>query len=630
MTRTLLTSTALALLAVPPAFAQTASASDELDELIVIGALDPIPLEDVTSSATIIGRDEIAARGDAFISDILRGSAGIAVSQSGGFGGLTQVRLRGSEANQTVVLIDGVEASSPFTGEFEFANLQTANVERIEILRGEQSALWGSDAIGGVINIVTRPGGGAPSYSAAVEAGSFNTVRGSARIAGPVGKGRASLSASAFDSDGIDVSGRGGEKDGFENLTLNGSFAYPLLGKAARLILTGRYQDAEAQSDPDIDFDGALDNADRLRATEEVFGRAALKGDLDGGFFYEGSAGLTLVDAENYADGAFDNASIGRRWDFEGKAGWRGRALNADHRLVALVESETEMFKNDGGIPGAGENQKQEITNDAVALDYGFSAGPALLNASIRRDFNDRFDNVTTWRVGAGWRFAAIDGKARASVGEGVTNPGVFELFGFFPGSFVGNPDLQPENSTGWEIGWDQRVDPLNLDLSATYFESTLENEIYTAFNPDFTSTALNRQTESERNGVELEASWRPLETLFIDGALTLLESDENGAEEIRRPETTGSLTAGWRPAARWRIGASADYVGDQLDTDFSIGQTITLDAYTLVGAVVGYEFADGWEATLRGENLLDEDYVDVIGFETQGAAVFAGLSWKG
>ncbi len=625
-----LTASLLALsIAAASALAQEApvQAASKGDEIIVIGSRIPVTLDEITSSADIITRAEIEARGDAFVADILRSAAGVSVSQSGGPGGLTQLRLRGAEANQVVVLIDGVEASSPFTGEFEFANLQTANIERIEILRGEQSALWGSEAVGGVINIITRDGAREPAASAMAEYGSFDTVRGSARLSGPLGAGTGSLSFSGYETGGIDVSGQGGEKDDFSNTTVSGKLSYPLVEDLAILDLNARYQVAVAQSDPDLDFDGVLDNADRVRDSEELFTRAGLSGELDNGFFYEGSGALTLIEAENFADGLSTDASLGRRWDFTLQGGWRGVAFGAKHRLIALAESETEMFKNDAG-PGTFQNR--DIGNDALALDYGLTAGAAVLTVSVRQDFNDRFEDATTWRVGAAYDFEAIGGRVRASAGEGVTNPGAFELFGYTPGSFTGNPDLKPENSVGWEIGWDQTVEPADLELSATWFDSTLENEIYTVFNPDFTSTVANRDSESERKGVELEARWAPLEALFVTGAATFLDSEDNGVTEIRRPDFTASLTADYRFAERWRIGASADHVGEQLDTDFSTGSNVTLDAYTLVGAVIGYEFAEGWEATLRGENLFDEDYVDVLGFATPGAAGFIGLRWKG
>jgi len=633
MTHSLYAGVALALLASSAAFARDEPRAEseteaQADEILVIGAREPVPLDRVTSAATIIGPEEIAARADVFVGDLLRGAPSASVSQSGPFGALTQLRLRGAEANQTLVLIDGVEAASPFTGEFEFANLQTANIARIEVLRGEQSALWGADAIGGVVNIVTRDGGDRLAASARLEGGSYGTARGSARIAGPIAAGTASLSIAGYETDGIDVSGSGGETDGYDNVTLSASLGYPVAGDSARLRVDARYQDAGSDSDPDIDFDGDLDDADRRRETEELYARAALSGAPGGGLHYEASAALSLIEAGNFADGAFSNASLGRRWDFEGEIGWRGEAFGAEHRLIGLVESETEQFKNDGGSPGAGENQSRSLTNEAAALDFGLTAGPATFTASARRDFNSRFEDATTWRVGAAYAFESIGGRLRGSLGEGVANPGAFELFGFFPDFFVGNPDLRPERSKGWEIGWDQTFDSAGLDLSATWFDSELQDEIYTDFSA-FPATARNRAFESARRGLELEAAWRASETLRLDASASFLDAEENDEPEIRRPDTTASLAVSWAPDGPWRLGASADYVGERLDTDFATFETAELDPYVLVGAVVGYAFAEGWEATLRGENLLDEDYVDVIGFETPGAAVYAGLSWS-
>jgi len=596
-----------------------------LDEIIVVGSWNPIEAEDASAAVSVIDAEAIGARGAPFVTDYLRSVPGIAVSRSGGPGALTQLRLRGAEANQTVVLIDGIEAASPFTGEFEFANLTSDDIARIEVLRGEQSALWGASAIGGVINIVSED---RPGAAAQLEAGSFETIRASAALGGDIGEGFARGFVSAYSSDGIDVSERDGETDGYENVTVGLRGAYPVAGDQLTIRANLRRQDGESQSDPDTDFDGRLDNADRLRETVETYGNILADGAFANGVFYRGSVAMTLNEADNFAEGAFTDASMGRRWDSELILGWEGEALGATHRITGLVEREEETFKNRGAAPGAGQNQKQSIETDAIAAEYRLRAGPAGFDASIRHEENDRFDDAVTWRIGGLYAFDAIGGRARASLGEGVTNPGVFELFGFFPDFFVGNPELQPERSEGWEIGWDQSFESAGLTVSATWFSATLTDEIFTDF-AVFPSTARNRATESEREGLELEAVWTPSDTLRLNAAATWLDTDEAGQPEIRRPDFTASAGLDWQASERVRLGLFVDHVGEQLDTDFGTFQTVTLDAYTLVDARLGYAFSSGVEAWVRAENLLDEDYVDVFGFNTPGAAGFVGLSWR-
>ncbi|MEO1474348.1 MAG: TonB-dependent receptor, partial [Pseudomonadota bacterium] len=220
-------------------------------------------------------------------------------------------------------------------------------------------------------------------------------------------------------------------------------------------------------------------------------------------------------------------------------------------------------------------------------------------------------------------------GRFRASIGTGVKNPTFTELFGFFPGSFVGNPDLVPEESTSWEIGWDGAFGP--LDLSATYFDAQLTDEIFTDFNPDFTATARNRTGESERSGVELGARWQATSALSIAGQATFTESSsEDGSDEVRVPSETASLALDYRPDG-WkggRMGVAFDYVGEQDDFDFGAfpAARVTLDSYVLASATLEVPMGDRLIFTLRGENLFDQDATDVFGFSSPGAGLFVGI----
>jgi vitamin B12 transporter len=205
------------------------------------------------------------------------------------------------------------------------------------------------------------------------------------------------------------------------------------------------------------------------------------------------------------------------------------------------------------------------------------------------------------------------------------------ELYGFFVGSFIGNPDLKPEESLSWEIGWEQVLG--GLSWSATYFEADLENEIFTAFNPDFTSTARNRAGKSERSGVELAARWQALESLALSGQATFFDSqDDAGADEVRVPEATASVALDWQAAPDGlRIGAALDYVGEQGDMNFGPfpAEAVTLDAYTLASLTAEYPLTERIAVTLRGENIFDEEVSDVFGYRNPGAGVFVGLKLR-
>lgn len=263
---------------------------------------------------------------------------------------------------------------------------------------------------------------------------------------------------------------------------------------------------------------------------------------------------------------------------------------------------------------------------DALAFDYGLERDSLSLTLSAREDRHDRFEDATTWRIGAGWAFERISGRARVSFGEGVKNPGIYELFGYFPGSFVGNPYLEPERSSGWEIGWDQTMAGGKASWSIVYFESELQDEIYTDF-ATFPATARNSMTASDRSGVEFSGSWDLSASWSAFGTVSFLESEENGVAEIRRPERLASLTVDWHPSDRdWSGALTIDHTGERQDTDFGIFRTVTLDAYTLVGGQVRWAASDNLELYVRGENLLDEEYQDVYGYHTQGRGLYLGL----
>jgi len=632
MTKNILKS--VSLLALTVLSSQIAS-SQETDETIIIPGppkvTDDVVLtigtrigfdltDELTSAASIIDEEEIKARGQAFLSDILRTLPGLAVSRSGPAGNLTQIRLRGSEANHVLVLIDGVEAGNPNTGEFDFAGIRSEDIIKIEVLRGEQSALWGSDAIGGVINIITRAASAQERYQASVEYGTYNTVEGQISAVIPLGTAALSINGNAFSTDGFDISGLDGEDDGSNSRSISLGLNHVNLGP---LNLSAIYAASNLRSDfdSDSDFDGRLNNTDNILVTDNR--RANITGRFNA-LRTENKISLSLTETDTRDPNAsFQNDTQGRRL----QANWASKINLSDaHKLTVLGEVEDEDFENFGGI-GAGQNQSNNITNYAIAGDYKFSQGPVTFTGSARQDFNDRFDNAFTWRVGAGYALRAFGGRIYGSYGTGVKNPTLTEIFGFFPGSFIGNADIQPETSEGFNIGYNQEFLNGSASISVDYFQSDLEDEILTIFNPDFTSTVQNSAADSSREGIEVEAQWSPHRRLDFSGSLTFLEAEEGDIEEIRRPDFTASAQATWRPRDDLSLTGTLDHTGSQLDTDFATFSNVELDSFTLLGANIRYDVNDIVTLSLRGENLFDEDYQEVIGFNAPGRTISAGLS---
>jgi len=588
----------------------------ETDTIIVaatrLGALDA---DKVTVAASVLTEAEIQARGQQYVSELLRALPGIAVSTSGSGGGLTQIRIRGAEANQVLVLIDGIEVANPSTGEFDLSGLRAQDIVKIEVLRGEQSALYGSDAVGGVISIVTRVGETTPGWRASLEAGSRGTSEGQLSAVVPIGTAALSVNGTLFTTEGHDVSGLGGEKDGSRSRAINLGLNTVQLGPVR---LDGKYEFSllDTQFDSDSPFDGRLDNTDD--ETERTRQAARLDARFATGAINHKISGA-YIETDTDTVGGFSSRSIGER----SHVSWVAGAQSGPHDLTVLGELERETYRIEPNFTEPGAEPENDMA--ALAADYRYGSGNFVLSASARYDVNDLFDDATSWRLGAGYGFD-WNGRIRASVGTGVKNPSLIELFGFFPGSnFTGNPNLKPETSVGVNIGYEQTIG--NFQGSVDVFRSELEDEIVTRFlPPTFAQTVDNLTTTSTRQGVELEARYRAGD-VTLNGSATFLESEQADIEEIRRPNFTASASVIWTVTDALQLSAQIDHTGSQLDTDFATFSDVTLGAFTLLGARAQYAVSDHVVLSVRGENLLNQTYQEIVGFASPGRAVFAGLA---
>lgn len=587
---------------------------------------------------TVIDQAALDIRSSPFLADQLRAVPGASISRSGAKGGLTQVRLRGAEANHTLVTLNGIEISDPITGETDFGLLGGLQVRQIEVARGEQSAKYGSDAIGGVVNIETR----APySYSdhpftGLAELGSENTTRFEAGYMLETDDTQIDFALSDFRTSGVDTAGLDGEKDGSHASSAIAT-GYIYLPSDWDLRFLARYAESTVETDPDSDFDGRLDNADRETDTTQATLGASLSGEAMA-LNHMLSISYNDVTRENFGDGNSLNESEGRRTKLSYSPSYSFDLGDGFYTLSALIDYEIEDYKARDTEFGGFTNQDQSFNSLGLGGEVFAQYDNLNIRASARHDNNDgQFDDATVWRVGAVYEFDS-GLRVRGGLGTGVKNPTFTELFGFFPGSFIGNANLEPERSSSWEAGMSYDVYDFydGLDVGITYFEADLENEIFTRFNPNFTSTPDNRAGESERSGIEAFANLIVNDSLSVSASATNIQSsNESGANEIRVPEWTGSFNLDWRAqdfGSFWegaRAGLAIDYVGEQLDTDFGTFQTVELDPYWLISATAEYPITERLAITLRGENLLDETVTDVFGFNGPGAGLFVGLKLR-
>lgn len=620
-----------------------------LPPIVVSAGLTPAPSDVLGRAHTVVSGDEIRAQGAVYAVDALRGLPGVAVSRTGGPGGLTAVRLRGNEDNHTVVLIDGVEVSSPESGAFDFGGLLAADIASIEILRGPQSALFGSNAIGGVISIhtndATEPG---VVRGGGFRLGTDGSVGGEAFVRARGERGGLSFSLAGEDIEGFDVSESGGDDDGTSNVTLNlrGDAS---LGEDITVGGSLRYVDRSFGYDdffwgaPTRDalvFDAPL-TSERQELSASLWATAqALGGRVEHGPFL----GFTREDGNELLDGVRTTDTTGERQTlrYQAKVALDAPTLDAaDHSLTLAAEWQRETYGNNDAALVFSPSQLEEQSRELFGLIAEYrGAFPWLdLQAGLRRDDNDDFEDTTTYSVALSAPVQAADLRLHASVGTGVQNPTMFEQFGFIPDQFIGNADLVPEESFGWDAGVEKTFAAVQASLDITYFNQRLEDEIVTVFLPDGTSTAVNEDGRSDREGVEVAATWQATEALALDAAYTYLHArNDDGSREVRRPGQEARLSASYGFRDRGQLRIDGIYVRDNYDSDYRAGSggfpeegaQVKLDDYVLLNVAGSWQVKDG--VTLFGgvNNLLDADYEEIHGYGTEGVTAFAGLraSW--
>ncbi len=600
------------------------------DDILVSASRDgSLARGSFTGSALVITAEKLENRQTRDIADVLRDVPGVAVA---GIAGQTQIRLRGSEANHVLVLVDGIEVSDPFAGEFDIGTLQAEPGARVEVLRGPQSALYGSDAIGGVIAYESASGRSLPGFSARIEGGTQATVNGALRY-GVAGYGwDAGLSAVVVSTDG-QPNARNGTRDiGRDSYTLSGKGSVDVsdtltLRAVARFIRTeGLFNDSDSdRTSPTFGF--TIDSPGSRFINEAIYALVGARVDtLDGRWTHDLSAQIADVARETFDASGQTSGSEGDRVKLSYVS---ALALADEHSLTFAADYEVEGFRN--AFTGSGGfTARREIEQVGLVGEYRYAGESLDVSAAIRHDINDLFRDATTFRVGAGYRLTDTT-RLRAAAGSGVKNPGFFELYGFVDGRFIGNAALRPEKSTGWEVGIDQQLGD-RASVAVTYFDSELEGEIFTTFPPpNFIATPANRTTESRQRGVEVSLNAQLADQWSLDAAYSYLDAEENGVEEVRRPEHIASAALIWTAPGD---AASATLVvrhnGATPDVAFTdptfTPVRVTLDDYTLVNLNARVKLSDQISAFARVENLLGEEYEQVFSFVSPGRSAVVGI----
>lgn len=629
--------TFLAMVALLAPMALSTASQAEIEQFTITGVRTPILSDEMATAVTVIGRADIESRQSFQLVEILRDVPGLSVARTGSIGSQAQLRLRGTEANHVLVLIDGVEVNDPASGdEFLFEHLNAEDIERIEVIRGPQSALWGSDAVAGVINIVTRKGGEGFGGSASIEAGSFGTVRGAARLHDSGENWRASFGVSAQKTDGTNVSRVGSEDDGYQNVSANAALS---LQVREGVVFEGlmRHVDSKNDFDPvDFVFTGLPFDGDRVTETRRTNLGAVIRVDRSADLLaFEIGANWLDTENENFSDGSNSGTTSAERWKAFVEATY---TVAEGHRLTAAIDHEISDFSQRGLATIFGDpNQDQSMSVTGYVIDYvGEMTNDLTITASARHDDNSDFENVTTWRIGASYDLTDAT-RLRGSVGRGQKSPSFVDRFGFFADVFLGNPNIKPETSQGFEFGIEHAINNGDLRFGLTYFNSRLEDEIDGFFFDlgTFTFTAVNKPGKSEREGLEATFDADIGKEWTVQANITYTESKEPDGSgglvaEVRRPEVTGALGVNYQAPSGLNLNVNASYVGSAKDRYFppfpQPPQVVELEEYVLLTVAARYPVTDRVSVFGRVENALDETYEDVFGFATPGLAAYGGV----
>ena len=639
--RCLLAAALVAVLAAVPVTGR-AQENDESGDgrvILVTATRTQTEAERVASSYTVITREEIERRQAVFVHDLLRDVPGLDIARNGGPGQQTAVFLRGAKSEHTLVLVDGIELNDPISPgrTFDFRSLTTENIERIEIVRGPQSTLYGSDAIGGVINIITRRGTGRPSFFLATEAGSFDTFRQEAGVSGGNQWVNYALSATRTGASGISSASEetgNREDDGFRSTSLSGRVGWTPADTFG-LDFFMRYGHSRA----DIDNAGGAGGDDPNHVFENRWKFFRLQARLElMDERWEQILGVSLTDHDRRdrddPDPAHPLDSVRASYHSRlVKFDWQHNLYLSDvHTLTLGAETEEErgesVYTSEGAWgPFASVFAERKMrTNgyyvqDQIAL--GDESGDRFYaTVGARLDDHEKFGSETTYRVAPAYLFARSGTKIKGSYGTGFKAPSLFQLY-----STYGDPELEPEESKGWDVGLEQDLWDGRATAGVTYFRNDFDDMI----DYDYVTSTYGNIGEAETRGVEVFAKVEPMKDVSVRATFTrtYTEDKSTGEDLLRRARNKAGLDVLYNClGGKADLGVNVTYIGTREDMDFTTwpATRVDLGSYSLVNLTGAYRLTDNCELFARVENLFDKGYEPVSGYGAPGRGVFAGV----
>ena len=611
--------------------------SSDIETITVTGSRLQLDNSKLAAAVTVLNEQEIRQSGALQLTDLLRGLPGVSIAQSGSPGSLAELRLRGSESNHLLVLIDGVIANDIGQGGLiDLAHLTTEGVVKIELLRGPQSALWGAGAVAGVLSITTTSGRSSGKTPSAVRTHIGVGNRSTERLSLNSTWSREQTGINAFvqhlQTDGDNVARQGNEADGYRNTTLGVGLSHAL-NLEHKVTADIRLVDYENAFDAvDFAISGLPIDANNITKGEQLSANINWVYSPRANHYSSQMMLAYRSDRnQNFADGNFSGGGEGERLQLT----WIHRLFDERNQWALGAEFLQRLFTQEGPVTFADPNQRQHDTAHSLFSEWLHDASEDISTSlSIRYDKHSLFDNALSYRAGVNWQLTRA-ASTYLSHGRAIKTPTFTEIFGFFPSSFQGNPDLVPEQNDEWELGLRFRPHAL-WSAELALFNANLEREIL-GFVFDPTSgnfTAQNADGTSQRQGVE--GSWQfqgqHLNARVHYTYLDARQPSVNGQQvELRRARHQGSVSMGIVSENRqWDSYVKLAYTGSRFDTFFppfpQPPETQGLRPYTLVSANVQFHINEHWTVGMRVDNALDHDFEDIVGFQGEQRRVLFNL----
>jgi vitamin B12 transporter len=617
----------------------------KLTDVVITATQTPSNTLELANSISTIDSTELINKNSFNTFDVLKNEYGLSFSQQGTKASVSNVYIRGANSSHTLVLVDGVEVNLPSdpSNFYNFFSLPIENINRIEVLRGPQSTLYGSNALAGVINIISEQGTGKPIFTLSTEGGSYNTFKGTVSSLGKLDKFNYSVALSRIKSDAYSAAAEkygNTEKDGYQLDNISSILGYEFSDNF-KIDFVIRFNKSSSDLDQSLGSPEFWDDPTYIFNQEEFFVRGQGKLNL---FDNKWNQKFGITYFSNVREYSFDTsaASAYSSWsNYNGKkykADWQNDFQFFRNNLItAGVEFEFEetaseyyLFSSFKPPDYASIIPKTNVNTFGIYLQDQFNAGESFFGTiGVRLDNNSQFGNAITYRIAPAYMFWQTGTKLKATLGTGFKAPSLFYLYD----PLYGNPDLDPEKSLGWDAGIEQYFWGEGFSIGATYFFNKFDDMF--GFDPiTFKTVNINK---AETNGVEIFTKAALTDGLDVKVNYTYTnakDKSENTSDYnkklVRRPEHKAGLFLSYSFNKSTNANIELIYVGEREEPDFiNYPSRIIMPDYFLINFAAHYDVFSFLRLQGRIENLLDKQYEEIYGYGTAGFSVYGGISLR-